>query len=173
MRTMAKETHIKTDKKTVGGWGAWELRKLLLNNLSSTTKQRMKTDILLSISKLTAPSAVNPLIKYLRATDSGSRFINLSRKTISNQSAFGPSVSFTLPLCLRGYCAQRFRISGAGAKGPPFRPPLLATRFWMVLQPILTVIIRRALDGPLILGRGPGAVGVRVGWAELTLRSIV
>jgi hypothetical protein len=23
---MAKETHIKTDKKTVGGWGAWELR---------------------------------------------------------------------------------------------------------------------------------------------------
>jgi len=22
---MAKETHIKTDKKTVGGWGAWEL----------------------------------------------------------------------------------------------------------------------------------------------------
>ena len=25
MRPMAKETHIKTDKKTVGGWGAWEL----------------------------------------------------------------------------------------------------------------------------------------------------
>jgi hypothetical protein len=23
---MAKETHIKTDKKPVGGWGAWELR---------------------------------------------------------------------------------------------------------------------------------------------------
>jgi len=22
---MAKETHIKTDKKPVGGWGAWEL----------------------------------------------------------------------------------------------------------------------------------------------------
>jgi hypothetical protein len=28
---MAKETHIKTDKKTVGGWGAWELRYLLLS----------------------------------------------------------------------------------------------------------------------------------------------
>jgi hypothetical protein len=27
MRPMAKETHIKTDKKTVGGWRAWELRK--------------------------------------------------------------------------------------------------------------------------------------------------
>ena len=26
MRPMAKETHIKTDKKTVGGWGAWELQ---------------------------------------------------------------------------------------------------------------------------------------------------
>jgi hypothetical protein len=26
---MAKETHIKTDKKTVGGWGAWELRLIL------------------------------------------------------------------------------------------------------------------------------------------------
>ena len=25
---MAKETHIKTDKKTVGSSGAWELRKL-------------------------------------------------------------------------------------------------------------------------------------------------
>jgi len=25
MYPMAKETHIKTDKKTVGGWGAWEL----------------------------------------------------------------------------------------------------------------------------------------------------
>ena len=25
MRPMTKETHIKTDKKTVGGWGAWEL----------------------------------------------------------------------------------------------------------------------------------------------------
>jgi hypothetical protein len=23
---MAKETNIKTDKKTVGGWGAWELQ---------------------------------------------------------------------------------------------------------------------------------------------------
>jgi hypothetical protein len=23
---MAKETHIKTDKKTVGGWRAWELQ---------------------------------------------------------------------------------------------------------------------------------------------------
>jgi hypothetical protein len=23
---MAKETHIKTDKKPVGGWGTWELR---------------------------------------------------------------------------------------------------------------------------------------------------
>jgi len=29
MRPMAKETHIKTDKKTVGGWGAWELRYFL------------------------------------------------------------------------------------------------------------------------------------------------
>jgi hypothetical protein len=28
MRPMAKETHIKTDKKTVGGWGAWELPKI-------------------------------------------------------------------------------------------------------------------------------------------------
>ena len=28
MRPMAKETHIKTDKKTVGGWGAWELQFL-------------------------------------------------------------------------------------------------------------------------------------------------
>ena len=27
---MAKETHIKTDKKTVGGWGAWELRNCLV-----------------------------------------------------------------------------------------------------------------------------------------------
>ena len=26
MRPMAKETHIKTDKKPVGGWGAWELQ---------------------------------------------------------------------------------------------------------------------------------------------------
>jgi hypothetical protein len=31
MRPMAKETHIKTDKKTVGGWRAWELHKLIFN----------------------------------------------------------------------------------------------------------------------------------------------
>jgi hypothetical protein len=27
MRPMAKETNIKTDKKTVGGWRAWELQE--------------------------------------------------------------------------------------------------------------------------------------------------
>ena len=37
MRPMAKETHIKTDKKPVGGWGAWELRNLLNAALSICT----------------------------------------------------------------------------------------------------------------------------------------
>ena len=27
---MAKETHIKTDKKTVGGWRAWELPSMMI-----------------------------------------------------------------------------------------------------------------------------------------------
>jgi hypothetical protein len=34
---MAKETHIKTDKKTVGGWGAWELLILYVYYTMSLT----------------------------------------------------------------------------------------------------------------------------------------
>jgi hypothetical protein len=35
MRPMAKETNIKTDKKTVGGWGAWELLSFFLSFLAA------------------------------------------------------------------------------------------------------------------------------------------
>jgi hypothetical protein len=37
---MAKETNIKTDKKTVGGWGAWELPEDTLMHMVGKRKDR-------------------------------------------------------------------------------------------------------------------------------------